>query len=361
MMRGQVSPQSHMFSYFSPEERAPVKHPLGLIKAYTDAALSRIRPLLDGIYSEIGRPSIPPERLLKAQLLIALYTVRSDRLFCETLDYNILYRWFLDVGLEESSFDASTFSKNRERLAKEEVALKFFDAVVRVARNLELLSDEHFSVDGTLIGAWASLKSFRPRDSGGSGPDAGGDRDFKGERRRNYAHASATDPESKLFRKAMGKEACLCFAGHALMDNRHGLISDVSVTPSAGVTESEAAPALLARRRRKRLRPKSVGGDKGYHTSRFVDGLLAQRIAPHLAINATHYSTGPDRRILNSRGYRASQIVRKRIEQYFGWGKTVGGLRKTRLRGVRGNAQLMWLTGSAYNLVRISRLCPATG
>jgi hypothetical protein len=194
--------------------------------------------------------------LLKAQLLIALYSVRSDRLFCETLDYNILFRWFLDMGLEDPSFDASTFSKNRERLANEEVALSFFDAVVREARALELLSDEHFSVDGTLIEAWASMKSFRPKDGGGSRPDIGGDRDFKGERRRNDTHVSTTDPEAKLLRKALGKEAKLCFAGHALMDNRHGLIADVCLTASVGVTEPEAALSL-ARQRRKRLRPKS--------------------------------------------------------------------------------------------------------
>ena len=359
-MRGQVDRQSHMFSYFSPEERVPAKHPLRAIKAYIDSALKQIGPLLDGIYSDIGRPSIAPERLLKAQLRIAPYSVRSDRPFCETLDYNILFRWFLDLGLDEASFDASTFSKNRERLAKEDVALKLFDAVVREARALELLSDEHFSVDGTLIEAWASLKSFRPKDGGGSGPDAGGDRDFKGERRRNDTHASTTDPEAKLLRKALGKEAKLCFAGHALMDNRHGLISDVCVTPSVGVTESEAALALLDRQRRKRLRPKSVG-DKGYHTSRFVDALLAKCIAPHVAINAAHDTTGPDRSTLDTPGYRASQIVRKRIEQFFGWGKTVGGLRKTRLRGVRRNVQLMCLNGLAYNLLRISRMCPTTG
>ncbi len=199
-----------------------------------------------GYTATIGRPSIPPERLLKAQLLIALYSVRSDRLFCETLDYNILFRWFLDMGLEEPSFDAFTFSKNRERLAGEDVALRFFDAVVREVRALELLSDEHFSVDGTLIEAWASMKSFRPKDGGGSGPDAGGDRDFKGERRCNDTHASTTDPEAKLLRKSLGKEAKLCFAGHALMDNRHGLISDVCLTPSVGVTESEAALTLVA-------------------------------------------------------------------------------------------------------------------
>jgi len=360
-MRGHVNPQAHMFSYLSPEKRVPAKHPLRSIKAYADSALKQIRPVLDGIYSQIGRPSIPPERLLKAQLLIALYSVRSDRLFCETLDYNILFRWFLDMGLEEPSFDASTFSKNRERLAGEDVALRFFDAVVREARALELLSDEHFSVDGTLIEAWASMKSFRPKDGGGSGPDAGGDRNFKGEQRRNDTHASTTDPEAKLLRKSLGKEARLCFAGHALMDNRHGLISDVCLTPSVGVTESEAALALVARQRRKRLRPKSVGGDKGYHTSRFVDALLAQRIAPHVAFNAAHFSTGLGKGTLESSGYRASQIVRKRIEQFFGWGKTVGGLRKTRLRGVRRNQQLMCLTGLAYNLVRVSRICPTTG
>jgi len=359
-MRGQVDPQSHLFSYFSPEERVPATHPLRSIKAYTELALQQIQPLLDGIYSQIGRPSIPPERLLKAQLLIALYSVRSDRLFCETLDYNILFRWFLDMSLEEPAFDHSTFSKNRERLAHEQVALRFFDAVVREARRLDLLSDEHFSVDGSLIEAWASLKSFRPKDGGGSPPDAGGDRDFKGERRRNDTHASTTDPEAKLLRKGPGKEAKLSFTGHALMDDRHGLVSDVCVTPSVGVTESEAALALLDRQRRKRLRPKSVGGDKGYHTSRFVDALLAKCIAPHVAINAAHYTTGPDRSTLDTPGYRASQIVRKRIEQFFGWGKSVGGLRKTRLHGVARNAQLMWLTAAAYNLLRISRLCTTT-
>jgi len=359
-MRGHVDPQSHMFSYFSPEQRVPAKHPLRSIKAYTDSALKQIRPVLDGIYSEIGRPSIPPERLLKAQLLIALYSVRSDRLFCETLDYNILFRWFLDMGLEEASFDASTFSKNRERLAAEDVALRFFDAVVREARTLDLLSDEHFSVDGTLIEAWASLKSFRPKDGGGSGPDAGGDRNFKGERRRNETHASTTDPEAKLLRKALGKEAKLCFAGHALMDNRHALISDVCLTASVGVTESEAALGLLARQRRKRLRPKSVGGDKGYHTQRFVSGLLQKGTAAHVAYMEAR-NVGLGEGVLESSGYRASQIVRKRIEQFFGWGKTVGGLRKTRLRGVRRNKQLMCLTGLVYNLVRISRMCPTTG
>jgi transposase len=349
-----------MFSYFSPEERVPAGHPLRSIKTFTESALKQIRALLDGLYSEIGRPSIPPERLLKAQLLIALYSVRSDRLFCEMLDYNILFRWFLDMNLQEASFDASTFSKNRERLASEEIALKFFDAVVREARRLDLLSDEHFSVDGTLIEAWASMKSYRPKDGGGSGPDAGGDRNFKGERRSNDTHSSSTDPQAKLLRKGLGKEAKLCFAGHALMDNRHGLMTDVTLTSAVGVTEPDAALAMLTRQRRKHLRPKSVGADKGYHTYRFVTALIEKHIAAHVACNAAH-TVGLGRGVLESRAYRASQIVRKRIEQFFGWGKTVAGLRKTRLKGVRRNEQLLYLTGAAYNLLRISRLSAAPG
>lgn len=317
-MRGHVNPQSHLFSYFSPEDRVPAQHPLHSIKAYTDAALKAIRPTLDGLYSDIGRPSIPPERLLKAQLLIALYSVRSDRLFCETLDYNILFRWFLDMSLQEPAFDASTFSKNRARLAREAVALQFFDAVVREARRLELLSDEHFSVDGTLIEAWASMKSFRPKDGGGSGPDAGGDRNFKGERRGNDTHASTTDPEAKLLRKAAGKEAKLCFAGHGLMDNRHGLMTDVVVTAAVGVTEPQAALGMIARQRRKRLRPKSVGGDKGYHTQHFVSELRRRETAAHVAFMEAR-NVGLGEGVLESAAYRASQIVRKRIEQFWGW------------------------------------------
>jgi len=359
-MRGHVDPQSHLFSYFSPEERVPSRHPLRSIKAYTETALKQIRPLLDRLYSEIGRPSIPPERLLKAQLLIALYSVRSDRLFCEQLDYNILFRWFLDMSLQESSFDASTFSKNRERLAREDVALKFFDAVVREARRLQLLSDEHFSVDGTLIEAWASMKSYRDKGGGGEGSDGGDDRDYRGERRRNDTHESTTDPEAKLKRKGPGKEAKLCFAGHALMDNRHGLITDVSVTASVGLTEPQAALSMIARQRRKRLKLKSVGADKGYHTAQFVSELLKRHTAAHVAFMEAR-NVGLGEGVLESAGYRASQIVRKRIEQFWGWSKSVGGLRKTRLRGVRRNAQLIALTGAAYNLLRISRLCPSTG
>lgn len=360
-MRGEVDPQGHVFSYFSPDERVPVDHPLRSIKAYADGALQSIRPRLDAMYSALGRPSIPPERLLKSSLLMALYSVRSDRLFCETLDYNILFRWFLDMSLEEASFDASTFSKNRCRLVEHAIALAFFDAVVGEARRLKLLSDEHFSVDGTLIEAWASMKSFHRQDGGGPGPDAGGDVDFKGEQRSNATHRSVTDPESRLLRKGPGKEARLTFAAHALMDNRHGLITDLSVTASVGVTEPAAALALLARQHEQQLRPKSVGGDKGYHTREFVAALRSSGIKPHVARKRGHTTPGLDGRTSRSPGYRISQIVRKRIEQVFGWGKTIGGLRKTRLKGVARTEHLAQLTGAAYNLLRMSRLCPTTG
>ncbi len=360
-MRGKVDPQGHVFSYFSPEARVRADHPLRSIKGYADDALKLIRPVLDGMYSAIGRPSIPPERLLKSSLLMALFSVRSDRLFCETLDYNILFRWFLDMSLEEASFDASAFSKNRERLIEHEVAWKFLDAVVREARRLELLSDEHFSVDGTLIEAWASMKSFQAKDGGRSDPDAGSDVNFKGEKRSNDTHASVTDPESRLLRKGPGKEAKLTFAAHALMDNRHGLITDLSVTSSVGVSEPEAALDLLARQRNKHLRPKSVGGDKGYHTRHFVRTLRQRGIKPHVARKAGHRTPGLDDRTSRSPSYQISQVVRKRIEQIFGWGKTIGGLRKTRLKGVARTQHLVQLTGAAYNLLRMSRLCPTTG
>lgn len=357
-MRGVVNPQEHMFSYLSPDQRVPAEHPLRSIKAYADDALRSMRTSLTQMYSRTGRPSIPPERLLKAQLLIALYTVRSDRLFCEMLDYNLLFRWFLDMNMEEASFDASTFSKNRERLVASEAALRFFDAIVSEARKLGLLSDEHFSVDGTLIEAWASMKSFQKKDGSGNDPDAGGDVDFKGEPRSNDTHESCTDPQAKLLRKGAGKEAKLCFAAHHLMDNRHGLITGVDLTQSVGTTEPEAAQQLIDRQRRKGGRLKSVGGDKNYDTNAFVGAMRKRAIAPHIAKKDNKRTAGLDRRTTNSKNYQLSQIVRKRIEQTFGWIKTIGGLRKTRLRGVARNRSLLLLVSSAYNLARMSRLVP---
>ena len=360
-MRGHIDPQGHLFSYLSPDKRVPADHPLRTIKSFADEALKVLASTFNAMYSEIGRPSIPPERLLKANLLIALYSVRSDRLFCEMLDYNILFRWFLDMSLDEASFDASTFSKNRERLVRHEVALKFFDAVVWEARHRNLLSDEHFSVDGTLIEAWASLKSFQKKDGSGPGPDDDGDVDFKGEKRSNATHESTTDPESKLLRKGPGKEAKLCFAGHALMDNRHGLVTDLTVTPSVGVTEPEAALDLIDRQRENFVPVASVGGDKGYHTREFVKALRARGIQPHVARKEGHRTAGLDNRTARTAGYQMSQRVRKRIEQVFGWGKTVGGIRKSRMKGVARTRLWVLLSGAAYNLVRMSRLCPLAG
>jgi len=363
-VRGNHDPQSHMFSYFSPEERVPATHPLRAIKQHADAALQELSPVFDQMYSEVGRPSIPPERLLKSLLLMALYTVRSDRLFCEMLDYNILYRWFLDMNLEERSFDASSFSKNRERLLNHRVSQRFFDAVVRLARRDGLLSDEHFTVDGTLIEAWASLKSFQPKDrTPGDPPDDDGNAtvNFRGERRSNQTHESTTDPDASLMRKGLGKEARLSFSAHVLMDNRHGLCLDFTVTRAVGVTEREAARRMLARQGRKRIRPTTLGADKGYHTRDFVELLRAKGIRPHIARNRSRQTPGLDGRTTRHTSYALSQRKRKRIEEIFGWLKVTGGLRKTRFVGIARVEQAAHFAVSAYNLLRMARLQPAPG
>ena len=276
-MRGDLDPQSHLFSYFSPESRVPATHPLRAIKRLGDEALVKLARTFEEMYSTTGRPSIPPERLLKASLLIALYSVRSDRLFCEMLDYHILFRWFLDMNLEEPSFDASTFSKNRERLMEHEVAAKFFDVVVRIAKGEGLLSDEHFTVDGTLIEAWASLKSFKPRGANDTDPpdDPGNPTvDFRGESRSNATHESTTDSEAKLMRKGAGKEARLCFGAHALMENGHGLLMDIRIA-TATTHETHAADGLITRARGRGIRVGTLGGDRGYHTRPLWRGCAA--------------------------------------------------------------------------------------
>ncbi len=363
-MRGEVNPQGHLFSYFSPESRVPPDHPLRAIKHYADQALTSLGQTLTAMYSDTGRPSIPPERLLKASLLIALYSVRSDRLFCEQLSYNILFRWFLDMSLEEPSFDASTFSKNRERLIRHEAALKFFDAVVRLARGKGLLSDEHFRVDGTLIEAWASLKSFKRKDGRDQGPpdDPGNPTvNFHNEVRSNGTHESTTDPEARLAKKGAGKEAKLAFCGNALMENRNGLLLDIEVRQANGFAERGGALDLLKRQARKRVRPQTVGADRGYHTKDFVARLRRRGIAPHIACIGRRATPGLDGRTARHVGYVRSQRSRKRIEEIFGWLKTVGGLRKSQMKGVARTELAAHLAGAAYNLLRISRLCPVTG
>ena len=323
-MRGHLDPQASMFSYFSPEARVPAAHPLRSIKGYADTVLRSLSRDIDELYAITGRPSIPPERLLKASLLIALYSVRSDRLFCEMLDYNILFRWFLDMNL---------------------------------------LSDEHFTVDGTLIEAWASTaKSMRRKDGP---PDAGGPDDqgmvnIRGERRSNATHASATDPDAKLMRKSKGKESKLSYGGHALMENRHGLCVDLKVT-AAVETETAAAKAMLDRQRRKRVRPSTLGADKGYHSKDFVAHLRRRKIAPHIAMIDGRKTPGLDARTTRHGGYAVSQQKRKRVEEIFGWMKAYGGLRRTMARGLRRVQLHAYLVGAAYNLLRLARLQPLTG
>ncbi len=363
-MRGRSEPQGAIFHYFQPDELIPADHPLRRIKAHAEEALRRLEPVFQEMYSERGRPSIPPERLLKSQLLIALYSVRSDRLFCEQLHYNFLFRWFLDLEPEATAFDASTFSKNRERLLAHEVALRFFDAVVALARQQGLLSDEHFSVDGTLIEAWASQKSVRP-----VGPDARRPPDdprnptvnFHGETRRNATHQSTTDPEARLIKKASGREAKLAYEAHVLLDNRHGLCVDLAVTTASGTAEREAALAMLTRQARKRIRPRSLGGDKGYHTGAFVQALRQRGVRPHLATRADRRTPGLDGRTLRHASYAVSQRLRKLVEEVFGWAKTVAGLRKTRFIGRARTELHALLVGTAYNLLRLSRLTLAPG
>jgi transposase len=313
------------------------------------------------MYSALGRPSIPPEWLLKASLLMALYTVRSERMFCEQLDYNLLFRWFLDMEVTEASFDHSTFSRNRARLLEHTVADEFFRAVVAQAGALKLLSDEHFTVDGTLIEAWASLKSFKPKDGGPHEPpdDPGNPAvNFRGERRSNATHLSATDPEAKLARKGAGKEARLCYSANALMENRNTILIDFRVEPADGYAERRAAITMLDENLPGNRRI-TVAGDRGYDTRGFVADCRALRVTPHVARNlARPGGSALDARTVRHPGYAVSQWIRKQVEETFGWMKTIGGLRRTRYRG-RARVQMhAYLVAAAYNLMRIANLSP---
>jgi transposase len=359
-MRGRQDPQVTMLAFVDLESRVPVGHPIRTIKRLAEAALSELSPLFDEIYAETGRPSIPPERLLKASLLIALYSVRSERAFCEELEYHLLFRWFLDMSLLEPGFDASTFSKNRERLLKHEVGQQFFDEVVAQAQAKQLLSDEHFTVDGTLIEAAASLKSFRRRDEEPSQepPDDPGNPtvDFHGEKRSNKTHQSTTDPEARLLKKGKGKEAKLCFMGHALMENRHGLLVDFQMTEATGTAERDVTPELLRQARERGFHPKTMGGDKNYDTRDCVADIRACGVTPHVAQNTSGRRSAIDGRTTRHPGYKVSQRIRKRVEEIFGWMKTVGGFRRTRFRGLDRTSLAGYLVATAYNLVRLSRL-----
>jgi transposase len=365
-MRGREDKQARMvLTTLSPDSKIPKNHPLRRIKGIAELALAGLEPMFEEMYSQTGRPSIPPERLLKGTLLIHLYSVRSERQFCEQLDYNLLFRWFLDMDIEEATFDATTFTKNRDRLMAHDAGKRFFDEVVYAAQLATLLSSDHFTLDGTLIDACASLKSLRRKDEtpeGRTPPDDPGNPmvDFHGEKRTNETHVSATDPEAKLMRKGAGREARLSFAQHVLMENRHGLVVDVRLTPAVGVTEREIGLEMLKGVATKRRRI-TVAGDKGYDTRGFVAGCRELNVTPHVA-QALRRSGGSaiDGRTTRHEGYRLSQRIRKRVEEIFGWQKTVGGFRRTRYRGVAKNQFASYLIAAAYNLVRISRLVGAT-
>lgn len=360
-MRGDEREQAAVMVFIAPDHKVPQDHPIRAIKPIVDRALRRLSPVFNQMYSKRGRPSIPPEHLLKASLLIALYSVRSERQFCERLEYDLLFKWFLDQDINTPAFDASTFSKNRQRLLDHDVARQFFEAVLTEARQRELLSDDHFTVDGTLLEAWASLKSVQPRDRdeddsppmrGFKNPDV----DYRGEKRTNQTHASRTDPQALLMRKGRGKETKLCYAGHVLMENRNGLIVDIELTQATGTAEREAALRMLDRLKRKRQGRITLGADKGYDTREFVGELRQRRVTPHVAQNQSGRRSAIDGRTTSWGGYRVSQRLRKRVEEIFGWTKTVGGGRKLRYVGLEPNQLWAGLTGAAYNLVRIVRI-----
>jgi transposase len=357
-MRGENHEQGGMFSYLSPEQRVREDHPLRAVRAQVDQVLKKLSPLFDEMYSTTGRPSIPPEKLLRALLLQMLYSVRSERLLMEEIDYSILFRWFVGMNLDEKVWDPTTFTKNRERLLDADVARQFLTAVVEQARAQDWTSNEHFTVDGTLLEAWASLKSFRNRDKkDGAPPDDPGNPtvDFHGETRANDTHESTTDPDALLARKGGGKEAKLSYNGNLLVENRHGLILNTEVFQANGTAERDAALVMLEQIRGSgRV---TVAGDKGYDTHGFVAECRHLKITPHVAQNnKRNGGSAIDGRTTRHAGYAVSQRKRKRVEECFGWMKTIALLRKVRHRGIFKVGWVFTFAAAAYNLVRMRNL-----
>lgn len=359
-MRGDFDGQSWMLSPVTPDTLIPQDHPIRPIRAIVDRALERLRPTFKAMYSRFGRPSIPPEHLLKGMLLMSFYSIRSERQLCERLQYDLLFKWFLGLNIAEGVFDHSTFSKNRERLLNHDVSRQFFVAVRDEAQRRDLLSGDHFTVDGTLLDAWASMKSVHPRDEGDD-PPAGGEKnpwmDFHGERRRNETHVSRTDPQARLAKKARGEAARLAYGGHVLMENRNGLVTDILITEAGGRAERDAALCMLDRQERRRRRKRiTLGGDKGYDTEDFVADLRKRNVTPHVAKNESGRRSAIDGRTTSWGGYRVSQRLRKRVEEIFGWVKTVGGGRKLRFIGLARNQLWAEMTAAAYNVIRMVRI-----
>lgn len=368
-MRGKSKGQPDFLTVVNVETRIPRNHPIRGIKRRVDAALLRLSGDFQRLYQRVGRPSVPPEQLLKARVLMGLFSVRSERQFCEQLGYNLLWQWFLDRDLEEGSFDHSVFSKNHDRVFSNDVAERFFREVYELSREEDWASDDHFSADGTLLEAWASTKSFRPKEeihSEGEGPSQGGSNgftpsnpevDFKGEKRSNETHQSRTDPESVLYRKGPGKEAKLCFGAHALMENRNGLLAAIDIHNPVAASEADIAlDQMEALARAEQGLPQTLGADKGYHNKDFVGECRDRGVKPHVACVKNRRTPGLDQRTTGSNGYKLSQRVRKRIEEIFGWMKTVGLLRKTRYRGIAKTQSWIHFLGATYNLVRMANL-----
>ncbi|MGH8513507.1 MAG: IS5 family transposase [Gammaproteobacteria bacterium] len=362
-MRGSDGVQESLFTVAKLDDFVPIDHPLRAIRTLVNQALERMNGLFNEIYAEGGRPSIPPEKLMRALLLQVFYSVRSERQICEQLRYNLLFRWFVGLAIDDAVWDHSVFSKNRERLLENAVVEAFFTEIMSVADAKGLLSKEHFSVDGTLIEAWASHKSFKPKDgSGGPTPPTPGrnvEADWRGKPRSNDTHESTTDPDARLFRKSNNTAAILCYQGHVLMENRSGLVVGAVATHADGRAERDAALAMLDTLPGKGR--KSIGGDKNYDTKGFVAGCRAKQITPHLAVNDTrrYGKSTIDARTTRHDSYSISQVFRKRIEEHFGWGKTIGGLRQTVYRGLRRVDQHFKLTMTASNIVRMARILNA--
>ena len=355
-MRGTDRQTGQLFSYISPEALVPKDHPLRLIRVLANAALERLSPNFEKLYAAVGRPSIPPEHLLRALLLQAFFSVRSERQLMEQLSDNMLFRWFVGLPMDAPMWDVTVFTKNRDRLLQGDIAQAFLAALLSDPQVSPLLSDEHFSVDGTLIEAWASMKSFRPKDGSGEPPGEGrhGERDFRGEKRSNETHASTTDPDAQLYKKAAGQAAKLCHMGHVLMENRNGLVVEASTTPATGTAEREAAAEMLQQHSGgHRI---TVGADKAYDTIDFVAEMRRQGVTPHVGQNNKNRRSAIDARTTRHPGYAVSLRIRKRIEEVFGWMKTVGGQRKSRFCGTAKVGWMFTLAAAAYNLVRLPKL-----
>jgi len=346
-----------MLTTLSPEGLIPAGHPIRRIRAVVDGVLIELDGEFASMYATSGRPSVPPEQLLKATVLMALYSIRSERAFCERLNYDLLFKWFLDLPIDAPAFDATTFSKNRQRLLDHEIADRFFAAVVAQAKLRRYVSSDHFSVDGTLLEAWASHKSFKPKDGPPAPPPPGRNSEvsFRGERRSNATHASITDPEARLARKSNATAAKLSYAGHLLMEHRNALIVDMELTEATGYAEREAAIEML-RRLRERKRRRTLSGDKGYDVTAFVAEVRELGFTPHVASNTTRQRSAIDERTTRHAGYVVSQRIRKRIEEPFGWMKTVAGGRKLRYIGKRRNRAWFLMAGATYNIIRIAAL-----